>query len=157
MYQYGETPLFTYEKIAKITGLNPDHHYLELGAGRGRGAAFLSHFFKCPVTCYEVIKEFTMHMELQKEKCSGSFKVVNKNFLKGIDKINQYSVIYIYGLDLSESDVETLCSILKNCSEYTQIITISYSLEGYLNFRSPIKKIPVSFAWGKTLAYLHII
>lgn len=157
IHTYGETPLSTYETIAKEAELQPSDTFLELGCGRGRGLFFLQHFFKCNVIGVERIPLFVRlaNHVLHKHKLSGvSFicgDMVSMN-------LPQARVIYLYGTSLKEEEIKSLVTKLKKLPKGTRVISISYPLSDYDEEAFQNKKnFSVSYPWGETEAYLQVI
>ena len=150
IYTYGETPIYTYDKIAKECGLDANDVFLELGAGRGRGLFFIQHQYGCRVIGIERIPQF--------------IKIINRLILKmqlhDISLLCQdmltdplpkeASFIYLYGTCLKDTEIMQLTHLLKDCRSGTKIVTISYSLVEYCPDDFQLEKsIPVSFPWGR--------
>lgn len=158
VHAYGETPLTTFEKIAKEVKLLPSDTLLELGCGRGRGAFFLSHFFGCKVIGIEKIPIF---IKMAKHTAA-KFNVERVSFhcLNMLDmKFPHANVIYLYGTCLEDNDIKRLLLALKSFPSGTKVITISYPLTDYTEgvvFHLE-KSFSVDFPWGKTDAYVQRI
>ena len=157
IHTYGETPLVTYEAIAKEAEISSTDAFLELGCGRGRGALFLHHFFHCEVIGIERIPLF---VRLAKH-------ITQKHHLKDVSficgdmtemKLPKASVVYLYGTCLEDTEIEPIVQELKTFSKGTRIVTISYPLTDYDEEAFQITKtFPVSFPWGETEAYLQVL
>ncbi|QVL56533.1 MAG: methyltransferase domain-containing protein [Simkaniaceae bacterium] len=157
IHTYGETPLKTYETIAKECDLKETDTFLELGSGRGRGALFLHHFFHCSVIGIERIPQFVKlskhvaqkhHLEKALFICADMLQA----------KIPKASVIYLYGTCLKDQEITSLVDRLKTFPKGTKIISISYPLTDYdENIFCIGKSFSVSFPWGETDAYLQTI
>lgn len=158
LYTYGETPLFTFEKMAKAAGITPLDRVLELGCGRGRGVFFLAHFYNCNVVGIERIPQFVKlashvadrhQIENVTFKCADMFKM----------DWPEVSVIYLYGTCLRDSEIKGVIKKLKTFPKGTRILSVSYSLIEYDKdeaFKLE-KRFPVSFPWGETEAFLQEI
>jgi SAM-dependent methyltransferase len=157
VHTYGETPLITYEKIAKECDLNARDTFLELGSGRGRGVLFLSHFYHCFAVGIERIPQF---VKLSRH-IAKKHEVSNAQFLCGdmlSVNIPDSSVIYLYGTCLEDAEISRLISRFKSLSNLPKIVTISYPLTDYDEGVFQIEKtFTVSFPWGETEAYLQTI
>ena len=157
IHTYGETPLMTYETIAKEVELDSQDLFLELGSGRGRGLFFLQHFFQCQVIGVERIPLFVKLSEHiihnhQLEKVSifcGDMAQV---------KLPKASVIYLYGTCLQDRDIHQIIQKIQSFPQGTKVVSVSYSLLDYdakaLNIE---KTFSVSFPWGETTAYLQTV
>jgi len=157
IHSYGETPLQTYEKIAKECDLKEIDTFLELGSGRGRGALFLHHFFHCSVIGIERIPQF---VKLSRH-LSQKYHLKKASFICGdILQANlpEASIIYLYGTCLKDQEITALVDRIKTFPKGTKIISISYPLTDYDENAFRIgKSFPVSFPWGETDAYLQTI
>jgi len=156
VHTYGETPLFTYETIAKESGVCSADIFLELGCGRGRGMFFMHHFFQCKVIGIERIPLF---VKLAK-------KVIQTHQIKKISvicsditsmKLPEASVVYLYGSCLKDEEIQRFISKLQTLQKGTRIITISYPLTDYAQTFHLEKVFPVRFLWGETHAYLQTV
>ncbi|MCB1107714.1 MAG: methyltransferase domain-containing protein [Chlamydiia bacterium] len=157
IHTYGETPLMVYEKIAKEVDLKPSDTFLELGSGRGRGAFFLHHFYKCQVIGIERIPQFvklSKHLAQKHHLEKTSF--ICANMLDA--NIPPATVIYLYGTCLEDQDIHLLVDRFKTFPKKTKILTISYPLTDYDEKAFHIEKsFTVSFPWGETEAYLQTL
>lgn len=157
IHTYGETPLMTYDKIAKEVGVEPTDTVLELGSGRGRGAFFLHHFYKCQVIGIEWIPQFVKlskhvahkyHQERLQFICADMLKV----------DLPPVTVVYLYGTALADTEITPLIDKLKQYPKGTKIVSISYPLIDYDETSFEIVKIfSVSYPWGETEAYLQTV
>lgn len=157
IHTYGETPLKTYEKIAKESGLKPSDTFLELGSGRGRGALFLHHFYRCNVIGIERIPQFvklSRHLAQKHHLEKASFICADMHEAN----LPKAQVIYLYGSCLKDQEISSLVKRLKTFPKETKIITISYPLTDYDENAFHIEKsFSVSFPWGETDAYLQTL
>ncbi|MEM8728135.1 MAG: rRNA adenine N-6-methyltransferase family protein [Chlamydiota bacterium] len=155
VHQYGETPLMTYEKIAREAQLEPTDTLLELGSGRGRGAFFLHHFFKCRVVGIERIPQFVkLSRHLSDKYCRGRVSIICGDMLK--EDLPEATAVYLYGTALSDDEITLLVRKLKRYPQATKIISISYPLTDYDEQAFRIEKtFSVSFLWGETEAYIQ--
>lgn len=161
LYQYGETPLTTLATIAQRSALTEKDVVYELGAGRFRGAFWLAHFIGCNVIGIEQIPFFVEKArEIQKDYQIQNLEIIQGDFLK--QRYEKGSAIYLYGTCLDDKTIRLLVKkFISELSSGSKIITVSYSLEDYLdsNDRSQIDLIDqfqVSFVWGKGDVYLHL-
>ena len=157
LYTYGETPLSTLEKMARVAEIKPLDRVLELGCGRGRGVFFLGHFYNCAVVGIERIPQF---VKLARHVAS-RFEIQNVSFECGdMFKIDwpESDVIYLYGTCLQDKEIGALIQKLKTFPKGTRILSVSYPLIDYDQSETfkVLKRFPVSFPWGETEAFLQI-
>ncbi len=156
LHTYGETPLTTYETIAREVDIQPTDTFLELGSGRGRGALFLHHFYKCQVIGIERIPQFVKlarHLSQKYEQNGATF--ICGDMLQ-VNIPQEVNIVYLYGSSLADSEIIQLVSRLKTLPSGTKVVTVSYPLTDYDNEAFTLEKtFPVSFPWGETEAYLQ--
>jgi len=157
VHTYGETPLPTYERVARASALHPNDIYLELGFGRGRGIFFLHHFFRCRVIGVERIPLFVERArQIATQHNLEDISLICSDFT--LMNIPTASIVYLYGTTLNEEEIYPLISKLKTLPEGTRIVSISYPLADYDRGAFHIKKcFPVTFLWGETKAYLQTV
>ncbi len=139
IYAYGETPFATYEKIVEQCEIGPQDVWIEMGAGRGKGCFWLSHFLKCKVIGVEWIPQFVWIANGIKFL----FNVKNVSFYSSDIQqtdLSKATVIYLYGL---WPDLDLPVGV--------KVITISEPLEG----TKQLKRFWVRFPWGRTTAFLQ--
>ncbi len=152
---YGETPLSSYERMAKECQITSSDIFFEFGAGRGRGAFWLSFFIGCRVVAIEWIPLF-----VKIGKALGFFfrgkapSFHQEDFLQ--TDCCCASVIYLYGTCLKETEIlqliQKFCRLSKGC----KIITISFPLTDYAPHSFVLEKsFSLSFPWGETEAFLQ--
>ena len=157
IYVYGETPLHTYEKIGKKVGIKPKDLVLELGSGRGRGAFFVHHFFKCPVVAIERILHFVkVARYLSRKYCREGVRFICADMLE--TDLPKATVLYLYGTALSDEEVALLIKKLEKYPTGTKIVSISYPLSDYhpKGFCTETC-FSVAFNWGITEAYVETV
>ncbi len=152
---YGETPLVTMEKIARMAHITEEDIVLELGSGRGRCVFWLAFFIRCRV----IGIEYNPVLVAKAKELQARFQVPNVDFIiqdMFTASFKEATVIYLYGILLSDSEIQKLCVAFSKLKRDVRIITISYSLQEYCPevFRV-IDSCDVSFPWGTTKAYLH--
>ena len=154
---YGETPLMTYEKMAKEVNLEPTDTFLELGSGRGRGALFLHHFFKCQVIGIERIPQFVkLSRHLAHKYHQGRVSFICGDMIK-VD-LPEATIIYLYGTALTDEEITSLIQKLKKYPKGTKIISVSYPLTDYDEKAFHIEKsFSASFPWGETESYIQTV
>lgn len=155
---YGETPLMTMEKIAKEASITKQDVVYELGSGRGRCVFWLQAFIGCRVVGVECNPIFIENANAIKER----FHLENTSFiLEDVLKVDfkDVTVIYLYLITLSDSDIIALAKRLAALPNGTRIITISFSLTEYDESSAfqLVKEFEVEFPWGKTDAYLNCL
>ena len=144
IYQYGETPLETLEKIGKMLELQLSDHLMEMGSGRGRGVFFLHHFFCCRVTGVEQIPAFvtcakkTIKSKYVQFRCEDILKT----------SLDDVTCIYLCGTCLDDSVIEKLAKRLAKTP--LRIATTSYPMPGF----EIIDQQELQFPWGKTTVYV---
>jgi len=157
VHTYGETPLPTYEKIAREAYIHSEDIYLELGFGRGRGIFFLHHFFQCRAIGVERIPLFVglaKQVAIQHNLEDVSFICADFNLMS----LPTASVVYLYGTALHEEEIYPLISKLKTLPAGARIVSISYPLTDYEGKAFHVQKcFPVTFLWGETDAYLQTV
>lgn len=157
IHTYGETPLMTYDKLAKEVGLNSSDTLLELGSGRGRGALFLHHFYQCHVIGIERIPQFVkLSKHVAHKYHQKRVEFICADMLKA--DLPPATVIYLYGTALTDAEIAPLIERLKKYPKGTKIISISYPLTDYDETSFEITKtFSVSYPWGETEAYLQTV
>jgi len=164
---YGETPLFTMEKIAKIAKITAADTVFEMGCGRGRCAFWLTHFTGCKTVAIEynpffVARAHQLKLHFQKEGEKSMERLVFRLMDMKQADLQEATVIYLYGTLLSEEDIQILAKKMSQLKSGVRIVTISYALDEYLkkSERQKIqvtKEFEVEFCWGKTSAYLQVV
>lgn len=150
IHVYGETPLKLYDQMARLWGLQPQHLFVELGCGRGRGLLFLAHFYHC--TCYgiEWIEEFV-------HKAQGLHTHVHlycEDFMTSSRLDGDF--LYLYGTCLEDEDIMKLCQRLLCVRPGCKMITVSFSLCEYHHGFRCIDRFKGVFPWGQGTIFLNI-
>lgn len=156
LYQYGETPLTTFEKVVKTCALRPEDKIFELGAGRGRVSFWLACVFGCDVIAIEQIPTFVKKGESLIEK----FEVKNLKWICGDfleEELSSATVLFLYGSTLSDQKIHRLLEKCEELKSGTKIITVSFSLSEYddVGIIQPMKQFKASFPWGEASVYLQ--
>lgn len=150
-FPYGETPFWTLYKIGLTCQLTPKDVVVDLGCGRGRGVFFLSHSFGSSVIGIDRIKPFIQNAQM----LSQQYPHLRVSFIEGDLQnydFSKVSCVFLYGTGFSDKDIHDLCRSLKKLPPQSQIVTISYPLEGF-----QVTKIAAySFPWGRAEVYFHI-
>ena len=136
---YGETPLATYERLARECEVGPEDMWVELGSGRGKGCFWLREFIKCKVRAVEQIPQFVFFARLICTLFRVKGIAFEKNDIEKVD-LSKATIIYLYGL-YPKPDIPPLA----------KVITTGEPLEGY----RVIKRFWVRFHWGRTTAFLQ--
>lgn len=141
IYAYGETPLATYEKIAKECQIDPSDIWFELGAGRGKGCFWLAEFVGCQVVGVEWVPQFVKAAQSIKTLFSHEKVKFLCSEIQQVD-LSSATFIYLYGIwpDLK-------------LSPGTRVLSISEPLPGH----HPLHSFWVRFPWGRTRAYLGTV
>lgn len=145
VHAYGETPLYTMEKMALMAEITSKDTVVELGAGRGRAALFLAEYFGCKVIAYEWIPIFCKKMVSSK-----NLQMVPRSMFEG--DFSSATVIYLYGTMLEDEEIKQLVS---RFPKRAKILTVSYPLNEYSPLYRTKKAETVRFPWGKTKAYVN--
>jgi SAM-dependent methyltransferase len=155
-YVYGETPLTTFDKIARECQLLSSDTVIELGCGTGRTSFWLATFVKCQVKAIDYVPQFIQNASRIKRL----FPLSNLHFLceDFMDsRLAQATCIYLYGTCLTDSQIETLIQKFSVLPAGTKIISVSFSLADYRSSLFTIQKVfTASFYWGKTEVYLNL-
>jgi SAM-dependent methyltransferase len=156
IYAYGETPLNTFELIAKQCQIKAEDVVLELGCGRGRGCFWLHEFIGCKVVGIDFVPIFIKKAN----------QIASRFGIKGVQfytedffrtKLGGFTVIYLYGSCLSAKEIQKMINRFRFLQKGTKIITVSYALTDvkWQTSLKLIKKFTASFAWGNAIIYLH--
>lgn len=154
---YGETPLPLLFKIAHECELGSKDILYELGCGRGRGAIFLSHIFRCKVVGIDWIPFFIETARNIVSKIEPSLSVIFRCAEMHEVDFSDATIIFLYGTCLSEEFIEAMISRFKRLSPQIKIITISYPLSDYSPFFHVHKQFSGTFPWGDGEIYVNTI
>lgn len=156
-FTYGETPLTTFDKIAKEARITEQDKVYELGCGRGRVCFWLNSLIGCRVVGLELVPEFVVRAKrIQKKLKLDKISFKEGNFLKSDFK--EATVIYLYGTCLEEKSIRDLITRFKDLPKGARIITVSYALSDYTNepLFETMKRFPAKFTWGEGDVYIQI-
>ncbi|MDR2371612.1 MAG: hypothetical protein LBD60_00490 [Puniceicoccales bacterium] len=166
IYQYGETPLLTIEKIAKQAHITEQDCVFELGSGTGRCAFWLTYFTGCRVVGVEQIPDFVDFSSQLVEKdnfLKGKISFIRDDFLS--TDLNPATVVYCYGTKLTNAQIETLILNLSRTRSGTIVITVSYHLNEIISVSENqavlekyfplISKFDAEFLWGKATVFIQ--
>lgn len=141
LYTYGETPLTTWDLIAKKCGILSHDVVYDLGSGTGRGCFWLSSFTRCKTVGIDFVPTF-----INKAK---AIKMENVTFLeKDFHEVilEEATFVYIAATAFDEVQLE---SIRKNLKKGTKVITVSQKLKGL----KEIGEFEAKFPWGKSKVF----
>ena len=156
-FTYGETPLTTFEKIAKEARITAHDTIYELGCGRGRICFWLKSFLGCKVVGVEIIPDFIVRAQrIQRKLGIKDIEFRTEDFLK--TDFKNASVIYLYGTCLEDETIRQLIKQFKKLAPGTRIITVSYALSDYTDepLFETMKRFPARFTWGEGDVYIQI-
>ncbi|MCD6310017.1 MAG: class I SAM-dependent methyltransferase [Candidatus Eremiobacteraeota bacterium] len=145
---YGETPLFTLDRIFKKIGLNKKDHFLDLGCGRGIPVIFANLRYRCKATGIEIVPEL-----LEQARTLARIMHINDvHFRPGDIKkesLDEGSVYMICGTTFHSTTLEIVGKKLTKISEPVRVISLSSPLPGL----QVIDKERLPFSWGKATVY----
>jgi predicted RNA methylase len=166
IYQYGETPLLTIERIAQKLTINENDHVFELGSGAGRCAFWIACFCGCRVTGIEQIPQFidcTQRLLDRHKPLKQKINFIRGNFLR--EDLSMATIVYLYGSKMSNREIESLVLNFNALKPETRIVTVSYSLNEIIgeskNKDVLEKSFPViasfeaEFFWGKATVFVQ--
>lgn len=156
IYVYGETPLTTWETIAKHCKISEKDTLIELGCGRGRVCFWSRLFLGCKVVGIEQIAPFVERAQAVAQR----FKISNiefrcEDFLKS--NLSGATVIYIYGSCMQDQEIENLAKKISSLPMGTKVISVSYPLSDYSNSFELMNSFPAQFTWGTGDVYLQVV
>lgn len=145
-YTYGETPLTTWEEIARRF-LTPEDHLLDLGCGTGRGALWLRHFVGCQVTGIECIPTF-----VARARALG-VEIAQKDLLES--DLSGVTAVYLAGTCLEDDYLYRVAGHLEGLRSGAKVITVTFPITDYARAGEfvEIKKVLLPFPWEKDLVY----
>lgn len=153
VYQYGETPLSTFQKICKEMDLKKEDLFLDLGCGRGLPLMWLSTEKKIHCLGIDFQKQFIQKARLLRRlSFLSNITFVHSDFSE-IDFSN-FTAIYFYGITFDSKLQNFLTQKFEGLMEGAKVLTISSPIDSDLFFTK--KTFPVFFNWGKTTAFLNI-
>ncbi|MDR1591168.1 MAG: class I SAM-dependent methyltransferase [Puniceicoccales bacterium] len=166
LYQYGETPLLTIEKIAKQANITERDCVFELGCGTGRCAFWLAYFTGCRIVGIEQIPDFVNFSGKLVEKndfLKGKINFIEGNFLSA--DLSPATVIYCYGTKLTNAQIEALILNLDKVRPGTIVITVSFHLNEIISLSKNqailkkrflfISKFDAEFFWGQATVFVQ--
>lgn len=154
VYQYGETPIHTMEKIAHMVPIQKGDLVYELGSGRGRTSLFLASKVGCSVVGFELLPAFAETANRIAGRCSLDAKFYIADFLKlKWDVLPQ--VIYLYGTCLEDKQIRKLVAAWESFPPDVRIVTVSYPLSDYSSKFFVERNWEGEYLWGKATIYLN--
>jgi SAM-dependent methyltransferase len=166
VYQYGETPLLTLEKIAHYAHITERDCVFELGCGTGRCAFWLAHFTGCRVVGIEQIPEFVdfaSQLVGKGDILAGKISFIRDDFFNA--DLSPATAIYCYGSKMDDHQIESLILNLRDTQPGTIIITVSYSLNEIIassknraisrEYFPIIAQFDGEFSWGKATVFIQ--
>lgn len=155
---YGETPLVTFDKIARFASLNAQMRVYELGCGRGAGVFWWALRFGCESTGIDINDRFV-------EKAAGigrQLSIANASFdcsnlLSA--SLDDADVIYLYGTAFSDDTINKIIAHFATLPVGTKVITVSYALTEYpsgAELFQFVKQTKAEYLWGMADLYLQV-
>lgn len=158
LYQYGETPLTTLEKIMQKCGVTSKDTVYEFGSGRGRTSFWLSQYLGCKTIGIEQVPAFVERAnKLVERRGMKNISFKQEDFCKAA--YEGATVVYLYGTCLNEEEITKLSERLSRLPSGTKIITVSFPLTDYDQTHSfeVMKRFRLPFTWGDADVFLHIV
>lgn len=151
---YGETPLTTFEALAKECGLSEKDTLFELGCGRGRIAFFARLHFGCSVIAVDREELFIkIARYIQKRRNINRMQFLLGDYTQ-ID-LREATHIFFYGTCTPDEVVEKLTEKIAMLSKGTVVFSVSFPLDHPA--LETIKIVPASFIWGDSEIYIQKI
>ena len=158
LYQYGETPLTTFDMIARKCQINKTDVVYELGSGSGRLCFWLKYFIGCKVMGVDYVPDFIAISNKVKKR----YSITDVDFvcqdILDVD-FSKASVVYYYGTMADEAFIIKLIDKLKRLPKGSKVITVSYPLTNYVQepFLKLEKTFKAKFTWGVADVYIQVI
>jgi hypothetical protein len=143
-HSYGETPISTFAKIAKIVDLTAEDRFVDLGAGRGKLCFWLALWIGCRCTGVEQVPKFVR----QAKFFARIFGVPVRFELKAMEvaDLSKATVVYLYTMQWDET-------LLMRMTKGASLISIGAPV-GSDGFQV-IRTLRVKYPWGTTDAYVQ--
>ncbi|AMO57964.1 class I SAM-dependent methyltransferase [Endozoicomonas montiporae] len=155
-YSYGETPLMSLASMADRIGLSGDDHVFELGAGSGFTSLWLNLVAGCRVTAIEQVPGFVWRLSwvVRLLRISG-VNVCREDYLNS--DLSSATIIYLFASDLDDVVITQLAEKLALLSAGTRIVTVSYSLQPYIDQPAfeVMDQFEACFPWGAADVYVQ--
>lgn len=156
IYTYGETPLTTMQKIAKLCKLGPEDTVIELGMGRGRTCFWLALVLKCQVIGIEKMVDFVSKAQSVKDHLQiPNLQFLHKDFFSA--DLRSATCIYLYGTCMDEEEICELAEKLAALPKGVKVITVSYPLTEYGKGFTLLSSFSAPFTWGTADVYLQVV
>ena len=148
---YGETPITTLQEIANRLALTKEECWVDIGAGRGKGALWIATWVGCRVVAIEKIPYFSrvawgIARLLRLHKLAVAPLDASKYIYSGA------TVAYLYGSSWSDQLWEEITRRLRTLPQGARVVSISAPIER--NYFKLVDSFPVQFPWGETMAYV---
>lgn len=150
---YGETPLFTLDKIRARAALSKEDTFFDLGMGRGRGCLFLKQIVGCKVVGLEIIPEFVKKADQVKNLFRLNDIWFSLKDLEAAD-LSRGTVFYIYGNFLSDETLKKIGEKLDALPKGVKVISVSFPMSDYTRKFELSDTFQGEFPWGTTDIYL---
>jgi SAM-dependent methyltransferase len=147
-YTYGETPLTTFEQIARRF-LTPDDRFVDLGCGTGRTCLWAHHFVGCQVLGVECIPTFIWRA---REALPG-ISIVEADLLES--DLSQATAVYLAGTCLEDDYLTRVANHLEQLPRGAKVITVTFPITDYGADGKFVEtdKVLLPFPWDRDLVY----
>ncbi|MCH9610311.1 MAG: hypothetical protein S4CHLAM81_03640 [Chlamydiales bacterium] len=142
--EYGETPLWTLDRMATEFGILSHHRLVELGCGTARTCFWLKRFIGCSVVGVDNSEALIQRARLVGSSVELRCEDMLKTELDG-------DFIYFYGTSFADDFIDKLAKRFDS----QKVITVSFALSDYDSRYRVEKRIRGSFPWGRTEIYLN--
>jgi len=149
---YGETPCITVKRILDCVEYMPGDIFIDLGSGRGMVVFYAYFLGNLETRGYELIPSFIRKSRKIADSL-GADKIhfFQEDILEA--DISKAKIIFIAGTTFPEDFIAILNRKLRQATEGSTIITLSYKLpDSFFNlYRESI----LDFSWGRSHVYFH--
>jgi len=154
---YGETPVTTWDIMARQLSLTAADTLVDLGCGRGRGVLFLGAVWRCRVIGVDCIETFVFCARKIGRWCRIDQAQWWHGDLMDAD-LSEATVVYLFGTTLPDAVIRQWVEKLEALRDGARVITVSYSLLEYggehcLDLQDTWK---LPYAWGEAEVFVHI-
>lgn len=150
-YVYGETPLYTVDKIFKKLSLPSKTKVLDLGAGDFKLSFFLNKAFGLQVYGVEKVPIFCQNAKVLKHQLSIDDVHVIEGDYQEID-LPSVDLAFLFGSNLED---EEIIQLLKKVEGIARVVTVSYSLSDYSEDYETIEEMNLPFLFGFTKVFIN--
>ena len=142
---YGETPLSSWEAIAKLAKIESKDLFLDLGCGRGRLCFWMHRMIGCRTIGIDGVASFISRANRLKK---GLQLQGMEFFTSSITQapLERATVIYLYTFHPDEEKIA-----FSKVKKGTRVITVSEPLEGF----QLLAQEKIQFPWGQTDVYIN--